>query len=128
MKFLSYIRRFFIWTLLLFVAVYYLAYILLSINVVQSNIAQFAEKHVSSFLETDVNIEKIRISPFNKASFVDVVIYDQKSDTLFYANKVNASIKLYDIWLAVSIFLSDKTNYYLRKTHCLSGLLSFAQG
>jgi hypothetical protein len=41
---------------------------------------------------------------------------------------VFATTKLYDIWLAVSIFLSDKTNYYLRKTHCLSGFLSFAQG
>ncbi|MBR5241445.1 MAG: hypothetical protein IKW05_05870, partial [Muribaculaceae bacterium] len=87
-----------------------MAYILLSINVVQSNIAQFAEKHVSSFLETDVNIEKIRISPFNKASLVDIVIYDQKSDTLFYANKVNASIKLYDL-IDKKITLNSVTLY-----------------
>ena len=97
MKFLSYIRRFFIWTLLLSVAVYYLAYILLSINAIQSTIAKFAEKHISTFLESNVEIEKIRISPFNKASLTDVVIYDQKNDTLFYANKINASIKLYDL-------------------------------
>lgn len=110
MKLLSYIRRFFIWTLLLFVAVYYLMYILLSINVVQSNIAQFAEKHLSSFLETDVKIEKIKISPFNKASLVDIVIYDQKSDTLFYADKVNTSIRLYDL-IDKKITLNSVTLY-----------------
>ena len=97
MKILSYIRKFFVWTLLLFVAVYYLTYILLSINAVQRNIAEFTEKHLSSFLECNVEIEKIRISPFNKASIVNMVIYDQKLDTLFFANKVNASIKLYDL-------------------------------
>lgn len=97
MKFLSYIRKFFIWALLFFVAVYCLTYILLSINAIQSRFAEFAEKHVSNFLETKVEIEKIKISPFNKASIVNLVIYDQNSDTLFFANKANASIKLYDL-------------------------------
>ena len=97
MKFLSYIRKFFTWALLFFVAVYFLTYILLSINAIQSKFAEFAEKHVSNFLETKVEIEKIKISPFNKASIVNLVIYDQNNDTLFFANKANASIKLYDL-------------------------------
>ena len=69
----------------------------MSINAIQSKFAEFAEKHVSNFLETKVEIEKIKISPFNKASIVNLVIYDQNSDTLFFANKANASIKLYDL-------------------------------
>ena len=110
MKFLSYIRRFFIWTLLLSVAVYYLAYILLSINAIQKNIADISEKYLSTFLESKVEIEKIRISPFNKASLRNVVIYDQKNDTLFYANKVSASIKLYDL-IDKKITLNSVTLY-----------------
>ena len=110
MKFLSYIRRFFIWTLLLSVAVYYLAYILLSINAIQKNIANVSEKYLSTFLESKVEIEKIRISPFNKASLRNVVIYDQKNDTLLYANKVSASIKLYDL-IDKKITLNSVTLY-----------------
>ena len=110
MKFLSYIRRFFIWTLLLSVAVYYLAYILLSINAIQKNIADISEKYLSTFLESKVEIEKIRISPFNKVSLRNVVIYDQKNDTLLYANKVSASIKLYDL-IDKKITLNSVTLY-----------------
>ena len=97
MKILSYIRKFFVWTLLVCVAVYCLAYIILSINAIQNSIANVVEKHLSSFLDSKVEIEKVKISPFNKASIVNIVIYDQKNDTLFYADKVNASIKLFDL-------------------------------
>ena len=97
MKILSYIRKFFVWTLLACVAVYCLAYIILSINAIQNSIANVVEKHLSSFLDSKVEIEKVKISPFNKASIVNIVIYDQKNDTLFYADKVNASIKLFDL-------------------------------
>ena len=97
MKILSYIRRIFTWTLLLCVAVYSLLYITLSINGIQNYIGNYAEEKISNLLETKVEIEKIRVSPFNKVSIDDIVIYDQKSDTLFFAQKVNASIKLSDL-------------------------------
>ena len=97
MKILSYIRRIFTWTLLLCVAVYSLLYIVLSTNGIQNYIGGYTEEKLSELFDTKVKIEKIKVSPIDKVSIDDIVIYDQKNDTLFYAKKVNVSIKLSDL-------------------------------
>ena len=97
MKILSYIRRIFTWALLLCVAVYSLLYIALSTNGIQNHIGGYTEEKLSELFDTKVKIEKIKVSPIDKVSIDDIVIYDQKNDTLFYAKKVNVSIKLSDL-------------------------------
>ena len=85
------------WCMLICVGIYALTHILLSINSIQSKIADFSKEFLSSYLESNVEIEKIRISPFNKVFINNIVIYDLKNDTLLYAKECNASIKLSDL-------------------------------
>ena len=85
------------WCMLICVGIYALTHILLSINSIQSKIADFSKEFLSSYLESNVEIDKIRISPFNKVFINNIVIYDLKNDTLLYAKECNASIKLSDL-------------------------------
>lgn len=96
-RILSFIRRFFMWCLLICVGIYTLTHILLSINSIQSKIADFSKEFLSSYLESNVEIEKIRISPFNKVFINNLIIFDLNNDTLLYAKECNASIKLSDL-------------------------------
>ena len=82
MKILSYIRRIFTWTLLLCVAVFSLSYIVLSTNGIQNYIGGYTEEKLSELFDTKVKIEKIKVSPIDKVSIDDIVIYDQKNEIM----------------------------------------------
>lgn len=97
MKFLSHIQRFILWVLLIFATAYAVLYIVLSTNPIQKKIANNASEYLSEFLECDIDIDKISLSPFNKASINNLVMYDQKGDTLFFAEEINTSIRLLEL-------------------------------
>ena len=96
-KFLSIIRIILVWLLLSIGVAYTAIYILLSVNSVQNNIANKSTKYLSEFLDCNVSIEKVKLSPFNRAAINNIVIFDKNNDTLFYAKKANASLRLLEL-------------------------------
>ena len=70
------------------------SYLVLSTSRVQEKIRHFAVKELSGLLGTDVEIARVQLAPFNKAELFGVFIADQQGDTLLYASKIAAGIKL----------------------------------
>ncbi|MEG1642593.1 MAG: translocation/assembly module TamB domain-containing protein [Bacteroidales bacterium] len=97
LRILRYIRRFIVGSFAVLVIGYTLLYIILSLNSVQRRIADFAEREISSFLNTRVAIGEIRFYPFNKAVIKDMVLFDIAGDTLFYAKRAGLSLNLSEL-------------------------------
>lgn len=70
------------------------SYLVLSTSRVQEKIRHFAVKELSGLLGTDVEIARVQLAPFNKAELFGVFVADQQGDTLLYASKIAAGIKL----------------------------------
>ena len=60
--------------------------LLLNTNYVQNYIAHKITASLSKKLGTQVRVKNVSISPFNKINLEGVLIKDQKSDTLLFAN------------------------------------------
>lgn len=74
-----------------------LLYILLSIPSVQQKAADFAVGELKKILKTEVSIDQVRLSLFNKASLKGIYIEDQSKDTLLYAKSLEATISPWEL-------------------------------
>ena len=79
------------------IAIYTLGYILLSIPNIQDKVRYIGIKELSAILDTNITIDRIQISPFNKLELFGAYIPDLNGDTLLYANKISAGISLSDL-------------------------------
>ena len=79
------------------IAIYTLGYILLSIPNIQDKVRHIGIKELSAILDTNITIDRIQISPFNKLELFGAYIPDLNGDTLLYANKISAGISLSDL-------------------------------
>ncbi|NDV78356.1 translocation/assembly module TamB domain-containing protein [Dysgonomonas sp. 511] len=75
-----------------FIGLNALLYTLFSIPYVQQKAAGFAVEELKKTLNTEVSIEEVRLSLFNKVSLKGVYIEDQAADTLLYANNLSATL------------------------------------
>ena len=79
------------------VAVIGLLYLLLLSPSVQDRLCREGEKALGEFLNTEVNIGSVSISPFNQLELKDVLVYDQQGDSLLTVGKLGAGISLKDL-------------------------------
>lgn len=79
------------------IAIYTLSYILLSVPGIQDRVRHVGVEELSALLGSQVAIDRIQISPFNKLELFGVYLPDQQGDTLLYANKASAGIALTDL-------------------------------
>ena len=69
------------------VALIALAYLLLFLPPVQERLCHEGEKALGEFLNTEVNIGSVSVSPFNQLELKDVLVYDQQGDSLLTVGK-----------------------------------------
>lgn len=72
-----------------------LLYILLSIPAVQQKAKDFAVNELKNILKTEISIDELRLSLFNKISLKGIYIEDRSQDTLLFAKNLDAS---FNIW------------------------------
>lgn len=60
--------------------------ILLSLPFVQTKLGKIATDNINKEFGTDINIEKIAISPFGTVKLGDILVRDHHKDTLFSFN------------------------------------------
>jgi hypothetical protein len=81
----------------LLVVAYAALYLGVSMPYFQNKIKAVAEREASKFLETDVTIDGVSISPFNQVILTGVKIPDQSGGDLIKVDKVGAGVSLYDL-------------------------------
>ena len=96
-KFYSAFRIFVHIVIFSIIAIYTLGYILLSIPNIQDKVRHIGIKELSAILDTNITIDRIQISPFNKLELFGAYIPDLTGDTLLNANKISAGISLSDL-------------------------------
>ncbi|MFN8298790.1 MAG: translocation/assembly module TamB domain-containing protein [Chitinophagales bacterium] len=74
-----------------------LVLILVRLPAVQTYLAQRATAIISNKLGTKVSIEKVRISFFREADFVNFYLEDLNHDTLIYAHELQVTIDAFDL-------------------------------
>ena len=79
------------------VAIVAMAYLLLLLSPVQQWLCDKGEKALSEYLNTDVNIGSVSITPFNQVELHDVLVYDQQGDSLLTVGKLGAGVSLKDL-------------------------------
>ena len=83
--------------LVMVVALFASAYLLLISPSVQERLCREGEKALSEFLHTTVDIGSVSISPFNQLELNDVLINDQQGDSLLTIDKLGAGISLKEL-------------------------------
>lgn len=92
------------------------AYIALQTSTVQTRIAQFITQNLSQKLDTKISVGKVNIVFFDQVVVNDVLIEDQNADTLFFIDKLTASIdyiKFRERQIALSSVLMANTKAYV---------------
>ena len=79
------------------VALVALAYLLLLSPPVQKRLCSEGEKALGEYLNTEVNIGSVSVTPFNQLELKDVLIHDQQGDSLLTVDKLGAGISLKDL-------------------------------
>ena len=79
------------------VSIVALAYLLLLLPPVQDRLCREGEKALGEFLNTEVSIGSVSITPFNQVELKDVLINDQQGDSLLTIDKLGAGINLKDL-------------------------------
>lgn len=74
-----------------------LLYILLSIPEIQQKAADFAVGELKRTLKTEVKIDELRLSLFNRATLKGVYVEDQVKDTLLYAKSLEATLSPWEL-------------------------------
>ena len=69
------------------------AYLLAQNRIIQNKLAEDIIQYLSGKFETQITTSSFRYSLYHKLIFNDLCIYDQKSDTLIYAKRLNVNIK-----------------------------------
>lgn len=75
-----------------------LLYVLLSIPAVQQKAKDIAVGELKSILKTELSIDELRLSLFNKVSLKGVYLEDEAKDTLLYAQHLDASINIWKLF------------------------------
>lgn len=81
----------------LLVVAYAALYLGVSMPYFQNKIKAIAEREASKFLETDVTIDGVSISPFNQVILTGVKIPDQSGGDLIKVDKLGAGVSFYDL-------------------------------
>ena len=79
------------------VALFALLYLLLLLPSVQERLCQKGEKALSEYLNTNVEIGSVSITPFNQLELNEVLIDDQQGAPLISIDKLGAGISLKDL-------------------------------
>ena len=79
------------------VALFALAYLLLLLPPVQERLCAAGEKALGEYLNTQVDIGSMSISPFNQLELKEVLIKDQQGDSLLTIGKIGAGINLKEL-------------------------------
>ena len=79
------------------VGLYVILYIVLSVPQVQDKVKHVGETELSKLLHTEVSVGKLSIAPFNEVVLQDVVVPDQKGDTLLKVSKLGAGFSIYNL-------------------------------
>ena len=90
------LRSVLVTVLVTIVALFALAYLLLLMPPVQARLCHEGEKALSEFLNTEVRIGSVSISPFNQLELNDILVNDQQGDSLLTVSKLGAGISLKD--------------------------------
>ncbi|MBN2165317.1 MAG: translocation/assembly module TamB domain-containing protein [Marinilabiliaceae bacterium] len=69
--------------------------VLLMIPSIQNNIAKRITFFLSEKYKTEISISQIQIHPFSQISLKQLLIRDQKTDTLLYCDEINVSIDIF---------------------------------
>ncbi len=93
-KFYSAIRRFTLIVIISAITIYLLAFILLSTPGIQDKVRETGVKELSNLLGSEVAIDHIQITPFNKLALYGICLADKQGDTLLHAHKISAGITL----------------------------------
>ena len=84
-------------TLVMAVALIAIAYPLLLLSPVQQRLRAEGEKALSNYLNTEVNIGSVSVTPFNRLELKEVLVHDQQGDSLLTIGKLGAGISLKDL-------------------------------
>ena len=79
------------------VALLALTYLLLLMPPVQQRLCAEGEKALGEFLNTEVKIGSVSITPFNQLELKDVLVKDQQGDSLLTVGKLGAGISLKEL-------------------------------
>ena len=79
------------------VAIFVSVYLLLLFPEFQNEVRETAEQELSAILDTDVKLEKVKISPFNQVVLENVVVNDTTGAPLLKVEKLGAGLSLYNI-------------------------------
>lgn len=74
-----------------------LAYLLLLLPPVQQRLCHEGEKALSEFLNTEVKIGSVSVTPFNQLELKDVLINDQQGGPLLAVDKLGAGVSLKEL-------------------------------
>lgn len=80
-----------------FVVLNILLYALLSIPAIQQGLVKFALSKLKPMLNTEIRIDEVRLSLFNRVNLKGVYIEDQSKDTLLYAGNVDVQVNLREL-------------------------------
>lgn len=86
------ILKIFLYIVLGLVGLNVLLFILLSIPAVQQKVADYAVDQLKATLKTEVSVDEVRLSLFNRATLKGIYIEDQAKDTLLYARDLQVSL------------------------------------
>ena len=84
-------------TLVTVIALVALAYLLPLSPLVQERLRREGEKALSEFLDTEVRIGSVYVTPFNQLELKHVLVNDQQGDSLLTIDKLGAGISLKDL-------------------------------
>jgi|GEM_PF-64145 len=90
----------------LLVVAYAALYLGVSMPYFQNKIKAVAEREASKFLETNVTIDAVSISPFNQVILTGVNIPDQSGGNLIKVDKLGAGVSLYDLVVRRKLILN----------------------
>ncbi|MBR6947158.1 MAG: translocation/assembly module TamB domain-containing protein [Muribaculaceae bacterium] len=79
------------------VALFALAYLLVQLPSVQRRLCQEGEKALGEFLNTQVKIGSVSITPFNQLELRDILVDDQQGEPLLTIDNLGAGISLKDL-------------------------------
>ena len=90
------IRSILVTAILAVATVYIVLYLFMSIPSVQSHVRQVGSRELGHLLGTAVSIGDISITPFNQLVLHDVLLPDERGDTVLYADKVGVGFSVFN--------------------------------
>ena len=89
------LRSFLFTVITIAVAIYVVLYVVLSVPAVQKGVRDVAEREVSAFLGSKVEIGNLKLFPFNEVRLSDVSVYSPDGKKCVYVSTLGAGIHLW---------------------------------